>query len=164
MATTFWNSGDALSPLLSLLNTESVPSIAGGVLTIEGITQSELDAAIATVNSDPNSNVTAVREAKRNSLISRCSKFVETRYTRELREMFQALLLEAVILSLPNRIAYISTLLEWIKSISALNIAAEEAIDAALDVESIRAVDIDFDSVAGADPHLTVKHALTILD
>ena len=164
MATTFWNSGDALSPLLSLLNTDAIPSIAGGVLTIDGVTQAELDAAIATVNSDPNSNVTAVREARRKALISKCSKFVETRYTRELREMFQALLLEAVILDLPNRIAYISQLLAWIKSISQLNIDAETEIDAAPDVASIRAVEIDFDAAAASDPSVTVKQALAILD
>jgi hypothetical protein len=165
MAQTAWNSGDPLGPLLSLLGTESIPSISGDILTVDGVTQAELDNAMAEVAADPEQHrLKPVREARRKSLISKCSKFVETRYTRELREMFQALLLEAVILGLPNRIAYISQLLAWIKSISQLNIAAEQEIDDALDIQEIRAVEIDFDSVAASDPQVTVKEALQIMD
>ncbi len=165
MAQTAWNSGDPLGPLLSLLGTESIPSIAGDILTVDGVTQADLDNAMAEVAADPEQHrLKPVREARRKALISKCSKFVETRYTRELREMFQALLLEAVILDMPNRIAYISQLLAWIKSISQLNIDAETEIDTAPDVASIRAVEIDFDAAAGSDPSVTVKQALAILD
>ncbi len=99
---------------------------------------------------------------RRKALVKSVADFVETRYPSHLREMFTMLMLEAVINSQANRIAYIASLLSWIKEAAALSIAAEADLDAAADLQQVRDVTIDFSQVAASDPAVTVKMALMI--
>jgi hypothetical protein len=163
MAFTPWTPGVSVSHFLALLPDGCSASLAEGTLTIDGCTQQDLDTALVTFTTDTETHqVMPVREMRRKALVKSVADFVETRYPSHLREMFTMLMLEAAINSQANRIAYIASLLSWIKEAAALSIAAEADLDAAADLQQVRDVTIDFSQVAASDPAVTVKMALMI--
>ena len=85
-------------------------------------------------------------------------------YPQERQALFQMLLTEAIIDGKQNRITYIRQLASWIMTVTAAQIAAEAQVDQAASKEEIRAIEIDFEPIKAADPLVTIKGALSILD
>ena len=164
MATTPWSSGQPVSTLLDLLGLpDNIPTIDGDTLTIDGCDQAQLDAALAQYNSDPEAHqLRPVRLAKQQQVISQAAKFVAERYPTHLQTMYIALMVDALINGLNDRMAYIATLLAWVKSVAQKSIDAEAAIGAAATTEEIKAVTIDLEDVKASDPQTSIKTALGI--
>ncbi len=71
-------------------------------------------------------------------------------------------MVDALINGLNDRMAYIATLLAWVKSVAQKSIDAEAAIGAAATADDIKAVTIDLEDVKASDPQTSIKTALGI--
>ena len=166
MASVNWPSESNVVSLLGILGKPKAPaSYAGGQLTVEGVDQAELEAAVATFEADPETYVLrpvrAISKQRLSNLVYACTL---GRYSQARQQLFHALLTEALADGLENRATYIRQLLTWLKQAAAVLIAAEDQVDALEDVEAIRAVDVDRDQIKNADPEITIRAALQILD
>ena len=166
MATTTWQPGGNLQSLLQILgNPLADVSIAGDELTIEGASQAELDAAAATYAADPDEYILQPqRRNQKQHLLNLAYAFTLGRYSQSRQALFHALLTETIIDELPNRGDYIRELLDWLKLVTGALMGAEAAVDLATTAETIKAVQINFDTLGAADPGITIKAALTISD
>lgn len=63
-----------------------------------------------------------------------------------------------------NRVLYINQLLTWIKTVVAVTIAADIALETEADVDIINNYSIDFSAFDATDPEVTVRAALEIMD
>ena len=164
MAQVIWPAGQSPKSLLAILGVDMVPSYQDGLLTID-VDQADLDAAVVEFNNDPEQwQLRPVRLLKQRAVINKAATFVASRYPAELQTMYIALMVDALIQGLPNRVAYIGQLLQWVKDVSQKSIEAEVAIGEAGTVEEIKAVEINLDAVDLADPQTTIKAALEIND
>lgn len=166
MANITWPAGENLQSLLMILGDSLAEvSIAGGVLTIESASQADLDAALATYNSDPDTYLLGPKRIiAKMKLLNYSYALTLGRYSQARQQLFHAMLTESIIDGLANRIIYIRQLLTWLKEAAAALIVAEDQIDLADTVEAIRDVEIDLDALRQSDPHITVRAALAIID
>ena len=139
--------------------------IANGILGVQGITQEVLDDAMVIYYADEETYyIQPLRDGKKDSFSIGVYQFISDRYSVQVQQMFQALLTEASIGGLTNRIAYIQQLLDWVKTIVAANITADDAVDAAVTPEEIEAVTLDLTPFEATDPAITVRGAMEIPD
>ena len=165
MASTPWQPGGCLQSLLGILETDEVPGVHDNTLTVEGVSQAELDVAIAQYHAAPELyQLGPVRKSRSKAIVGKAARFVAARYSTDLQTMYVALMVDALIHGQANRMAYIGQLLAWVKQVSQLSIEAEAAIAAAATVEQIRAVQLDLTDIEASDPHTTIKAALLIED
>ena len=166
MASIPWPPGENLQALLICWgDTLAQVNCAAGNLTIESVSQAELDAAAAAYYADVEKYLLAPTRENRKRFLRNLSHANANRaYPPERRELFSVLLTEAIIDGLENRVTYIRQLASWAKTVAAAQITAEAQIDAASSRDEIRAVEIDFEPIKAADPMVTIKGALAILD
>jgi len=139
--------------------------IANGILGVQGITQEVLDDAMVIYYADEETYyIQPLRDGKKSFFSANVYRFISDRYSVQVQQMFQALLTEASIGGLTNRIAYIQQLLDWVKTIVAANITADDAVDAAVTPEEIEAVTLDLTPFEATDPAITVRGAMEIPD
>ena len=140
-------------------------SISGGELYISGITQEVLDDAMVIYYGDPETYVLSPARTGRSSRFSsQAYSFISDRYSVQVQQLFQALLTEASIDGLANRIVYIKQLLDWAKSITAVTLVADDELAAATSMPEIEAVTIDLTPFEATDPEITIKEAMEIVD
>ena len=166
MASIPWPPGENLQSLLICLgDTLAQVNCAAGNLTIESVSQAELDAAAAAYYADVEKYLLAPTRENRKRFLRNLSHANANRaYPPERRELFSVLLTEAIIHGLENRVTDIRQLASWAKTVAAAQITAEAQVDAASSRDEIRAVEIDFEPIKAADPMVTIKGALSILD
>ena len=139
--------------------------ISGGILQVRGITQEVLDDAMVVYYADEETYyIQPLRDGKKSFFSANVYQFISDRYSVQVQQMFQALLTEASIGGLTNRITYIQQLLDWVKTIVADNITADDAVDAAVTPEEIEAVTLDLTPFEVTNPDITVKAAIAIVD
>ena len=78
--------------------------------------------------------------------------------------MFQALLTEAHISGMVNRMTYIQQMLSWAKTIAQATIDIDNQLDVANSRQDILAIDLDFTPFELSDPSITIKASLEISD
>ena len=166
MASIPWQAGGNLKSLLEILGkSQAAASCASGQITIEDVSQEELEAAAVEYLSNEEKYLLApIRKTRKRVLGKQSQAVVNDHYPQERQALFQMLLTEAIIDGKQNRIAYIRQLAGWIMTVTAAQIAAEAQVDQAASKEEIRAVQIDFEPIKAADPLVTIKGALSILD
>lgn len=103
----------------------------------------------------------SLHRARRNAEMSlACKSYVTAHYDAERQASLNALLTEAVIMSYPNRIAYIGQALAWVKTCIGYYYAKEDELDAADSHEAVDAVTWDFAGEHDAsDPQITLRIA-----
>jgi len=139
--------------------------IANGILGVQGITQEVLDDAMVIYYADEETYyIQPLRDGKKSSFSMQVYQFISDRYSVQVQQMFQALLTEASIGGLTNRITYIQQLLDWVKTIVVDNITADDAVDAAATSEEIEAVTLDLTPFEVTNPDVTVRGAMEIPD
>jgi hypothetical protein len=162
-------------PVPTNLNVKSIMALTGaepmsvnisnGILEVQGITQEVLDDAMVVYYADEETYyIQPLRDGKKESFSMQVYQFISGRYSVQVQQMFQALLTEASIGGLTNRIAYIQQLLDWVKTIVAANMVADDAVDAAVTPEEIEAVTLDLLPFEVTDPAVTVRGAMEIPD
>ena len=166
----------AQTPLPAYVNAASIRDLTGvtnkhalstdgSTLYVEGITQVVLDNAMTTYYADQETYVIQpMRDSVKGSLSTQVYSFISDSYSVQIQQMFQALLTEASILGLANRIIYIQQLLEWVKTIVAYNLTVDDSVDAAVTPEDILAITLDLTPFEATNPSITVKAALEIPD
>ena len=143
----------------------SVDILPNSILEVHGITQEVLDDAMVVYYADEETYyIQPLRDGKKSSFSMQVYQFISDRYSVQVQQMFQALLTEASIGGLTNRITYIQQLLDWVKTIVAANIVADDAVDAAVTPEEIEAVTLDLTPFEATDPIVTVRGAMEIPD
>jgi hypothetical protein len=136
-----------------------------GNLSIVGVTQEALDAALVSYNSDLEQyELKPVRDAKKESISIEAHKYIGKSYPSFRRELFIALAEEARNAGLTNRVVYINQLLIWVKTIVVITIVAGDEIDAETDIQTINNYDVDFTQFDVTNPNVTVKATLGIED
>ena len=139
--------------------------VSEGELYVEGVTQQVLDDAMTIYYGDQETYVfTPCRNAKKKAVSNKAYLFISDRYSIQVQQMFQALLTEASILGLANRIVYVRQLLDWAKTVVQENINVDDAIDAATTVAEIKAISIDLTPFEATNPQITIKAAMEIPD
>ena len=134
-------------------------------LFVEGVSQGTLDTAMASYYADQEPYIVQpMRDDVKSDFSTKVYSFISDRYSVQTQQMFQALLTEASITGLANRMTYIQQLLNWVKTVVSANIASDDAIDAATTPEQILAVTLDLSPFEGTNPNITVKGALAIVD
>lgn len=137
----------------------------GGVLTVEGVSDSDLALAVTNYFADEETHALKPERAiAKQRLTNLVYASTLGRYSQARQQLFHALLTEALADGLENRATYIRKLLTWLKTAAAALIQAEDRVDALASVELIRAVDVDLDQLKTTDPEITVRAALYILD
>jgi hypothetical protein len=113
----------AQTPVPANLNAKSIMDLTGaapmsvsvshGILEVQGITQEVLDDAMVVYYADEETYyIQPLRDAKKASFSAQVYQFISERYSVQIQQMFQALLTEASISGLANRIIYIQQLLD----------------------------------------------------
>jgi len=139
--------------------------IGDGNIYLYTLTQQDLDDAMIIYYGDEETYIFTPCKNARKAIISRQTyAFISETYSPQAQQMFQALLTEASILGLANRIVYIQQLLDWAKTVVQENISVDDSIDAATTVAGINAIGIDLTPFEATDPHVTVKAAMEIPD
>ena len=140
-------------------------SISGGELYIAGVTQEVLDDAMVIYYGDQEEYILApLRNIRSTTFSNEAYGFISDRYSIQVQQLFQALLTEASIDGLANRVVYIKQLLDWAKGIAGTTLVADDELDAATSVEEIEVVSIDLTPFEASDPEVTIKGALEIPD
>lgn len=156
--------GSSIAGLLGISPAHTL-STDGETLFVVGVTQSELDDAMVIYYADQETYyIEPLREGRKAAFSAQVYSFISDRYSVQTQQMFQALLTEASINGLTNRMTYIQQLLDWVKTVVSANIATDDAIDAAATPEQIEAVSIDLSPFEATNPNITVKGALAIVD
>jgi len=136
-----------------------------GVLYVREVSQQDLDDAVSHYMANLDSLLLQpCRQDKIEEIARKAAAFVEGRYPSFRLMMFQALSAEAVAQGLTNRANYITSLLSWVKLVTASTIAVENDIDNALSVEEIENIELDLSAFINTDPQVTIKQALSIPD
>lgn len=103
------------------------------------------------------------RDAKKNSLETEFEKVVREHYPGYQREALLSILAAAVAAARPQQADYVRQLQTWIEDgIRTRLHPAQDAVDAAADMEAVAAVELDLDDWVTADPLVTVRQAITI--
>ena len=165
MASIPWEAGHNVKSLLEILGSEEVPSYDSGQLTVNGVTQAELEAAAAEYQGNLEAHYLApMREKKKAHIQKTAYEFISSRYSPQIQQMLHALLTEAQLYGFPNRVAYLGPMLAWCKIVAQSSIIKEQEIDAAQSKEEITAVALNLVHLASLDPAITVKAAILIGD
>ena len=144
---------------------QSVDILVNGILEVRGITQEVLDDAMVIYYADEETYyIQPLRDGKKSFFSTNVYQFISDRYSVQVQQMFQALLTEASILGLVNRMTYIQQLLDWAKTVVSANIVVDDAIDAAATPEEIEAITLDLTPFEATNPSVTIKAALEIPD
>ncbi len=164
-------------PISSTDNIPKIVELAGGSLdwknyrisakqlSIKDVTQEALDAAWATYSSDLETYLLQpLREAVAENLGLAAHGYINNYYPSFRRELFIALSEEARNAGLTNRVAYISQLLTWIKTVVAATISAETVMEGETDPQVITDYSVDFTVFDATNPSVTIKAALAIED
>jgi hypothetical protein len=134
-------------------------------LCVEGVSQASLDSAMTSYYADQETYVIEpMRDDVKSDFSTKVYSFISDRYSVQTQQMFQALLTEASITGLTNRMTYIQQLLDWVKTVVSANIATDDAVDAATTPEQILAITLDLSPFEATNPNITVKGALAIVD
>jgi len=140
-------------------------SYSKGILHIGGVSQEALDMAIAAYSSDLETYLLKPLRKKRSDHISRRAyEFISSKYPVQVQQMFQALLTEAHISGMVNRMTYIQQMLSWAKTIAQATIDIDNQLDVANSRQDILAIDLDFTPFELSDPSITIKASLEISD
>ena len=136
-----------------------------GNLSVVGVDQETLDAALVEYSSNLDKyEIAPVRATRKDAISRQAHEYIEKSYPSFRRELFIALAEEARNAGLTNRVAYINQLLTWVKTVVAETIAAEAIIDAETDPETIINYSVDFTVFDATNPSVTIKAALAIED
>lgn len=136
-----------------------------GGLDVEGVSQADLENALATYMSDLETYLLEPARVIRYDVISyQANQYIEQYYPSFRRELFLALSEEARNTGLTNRLAYINQLLTWIKTVVALVISAQTALASETTISGIRNYSVDFSVFDATNPNITVQAALAIPD
>lgn len=142
-------------------------SYKDGVLTIAGVDQEDLDAALATWTADPELYENEPARLRKSTSFSKVIRnHVDVAYPAYRRELLLALYVEALQNGFSDRADYIQTLLAWVKNLTALAIAHDAALAAAMTIDDILAVDDNsagVDALLADDPGVTIAGALEIM-
>ena len=137
----------------------------GEWLRINGPHQQALDEALALYESNLEEYLYEPTRKKISDGFGETARnFIEARYRSFRRELFQALLTEAVSLGLTNRAAYIRQLLDWVKDIVDYTIYLDVQLNDAETLEEMYAITPDFSTFEETDPEVTAVGALAIND
>lgn len=140
----------------------------GDQLTANGVTQSQLEAALAAYLADEETHLLKpAREARSRQFAQQVIREIEARYAASRREVLLALYVEATATGLTNRAAYINGLLSWIKQTVALCVTFDAGLAAAGSYAEIGAVDdggAALQVILDNDPETTVAACLAIHD
>ena len=156
-------------------NLSSIVAIAGGSMSsalyrdggiqVDGVSQEDLEAALATYMSNLEAYLLQpARESKNNTISQQANFYIEGYYPSFRRELFIALAEEARNTGLTNRLNYINQLLTWVKTVVALVISAETALESETTLDDIQNYSVDFSVFDATNPNITVKGALAIED
>lgn len=166
----------AQTPFPTYVNMRSIRTLVGisdiqayytdnTTLFVKGASQATLDSAMTAYYADQETYVIQpMRDDTKSMFSEEVYSFISDRYSVQTQQMFQALLTEASITGLTNRMAYIQQLLTWVKTVVSANIASDDSIDAATTPEQILAVTLDLSPFEATNPNVTVKGALAIVD
>ena len=140
----------------------------GDQLNANGVTQEQLDAALAAYLADEETHLLKpARKARSRQFAEHVIRKIEARYAASRREVFLALYVEATATGLTNRAAYINALLSWIKQAVALCVTFDAGLAAAGSHAEIGAVSELFqelETILASDPETTVAACLAIND
>ena len=136
-----------------------------GNLSVVGVEQEILDAALVEYNSNLDKyEIAPVRAVRKDAISQTAADFISETYPSFRRELFIALAEEARNSGLTNRLAYITQMFTWVKTIVAAVMAAEDMIDAAMTIEEILSINLNTEVFASTDPEITVRGAMAIED
>ena len=136
-----------------------------GNLSIVGVTQEALDAALVSYNSDLEMyELDPARAVRKDKTSQAAADFISETYPSFRRELFIALAEEARNSGLTNRLSYINQMFTWVKTIVAAVMSAEDMIDAAMTIEEILSINLNTEVFASTDPEITVRGAMAIED
>ena len=136
-----------------------------GNLSVVGVEQEILDAALVEYNSNLDKyEIAPVRATRKDETSQASADFISETYPSFRRELFIALAEEARNSGLTNRLAYINQMFTWVKTIVAAVMAAEDMIDAAMTIEEINSINLNTEVFASTDPEITVRGAMAIED
>jgi hypothetical protein len=136
-----------------------------GNLSVVGVEQEILDAALVEYNSNLDKyEIAPVRAVRKDAISQTAADFISETYPSFRRELFIALAEEARNSGLVNRVAYINQLLTWAKTVVAETIVAGDEIDVETDIQIINDYVVDFTQFDATNPNITIKAALEILD
>lgn len=153
-------------PSIALLAGVDITSIGteDGELYVD-TDQATLDAAMEDYYGDEETYIwIPSRKFKKRGISNQVYKFISNRYSIQIQQMLQALLTEASIGGLTNRITYIQQLLDWIKTVVSANLLADDEIDTAVTIAEINAVSVDLAPFEATDPAITIKETMEIPD
>lgn len=139
--------------------------VAGDQLFLEGVTQSDLDAAYAVYDSDRETHEYVPARQRVVDVISRdANLYASGRYSDARRDALLMLYVQASAEGMTNRLAYIQQLFDWANTIMAHVITCKYELDLLLSSEDIAAYTWDFTAFDLTDPGVTVEGALAIGD
>ena len=136
-----------------------------GNLSVVGVDQEILDAALVEYNSNLDKyEIAPVRAVRKDAISQASADFISETYPSFRRELFIALAEEARNSGLTNRLSYINQMFTWVKTIVAAVMAAEDMIDAAMTIEEINSINLNTEVFASTDPEITIRGAMAIED
>ncbi len=136
-----------------------------GNLSVVGVDQETLDAALVEYSSNLDKyEIAPVRATRKDAISRQAHEYIEKSYPSFRRELFIALAEEARNTGLTNRAAYINQMLTWVKTVVASILTLEDQINAASTVEEITSVDFDSTPFIATDPEITIRNTLAIED
>lgn len=139
--------------------------VAGDQLFLNGVTQSDLDAAYAVYASDRETHEYVPARQRVVDVISReANLYASGRYSDDRRDALLMLYVQASVQGMTNRLAYIQQLLDWANTIMAHVITCKTELDLLLSSADIAAYTWDFTAFDLTDPGVTVEDALAIGD
>ncbi len=105
------------------------------------------------------------RDSRKEALEHEFEQQIRTRYPSHQREALLSILTAAIAVSRVNQAAYVRQLQTWIEDGIRTHLhPGQDAVDAAPDLASVAAVDLELDDWLAADPLITVRQALSIED
>ena len=139
--------------------------VAGDQLFLNGVTQSDLDAAYAVYDSDRETHEYVPARQRVVNVISReANLYASGRYSDDRRDALLMLYVQASVQGMTNRLAYIQQLLDWANTIMAHVITCKTELDLLLSSADIAAYTWDFTAFDLTEPGVTVEDALAIGD
>ena len=139
--------------------------VAGDQLFLNGVTQSDLDAAYAVYDSDRETHeYVPARQRVLEVISSKANLYASGRYSDARRDALLMLYVQASAEGMTNRLAYIQQLFDWANTIMAHVITCKSELDLLLSSGDIAAYTWDFTAFDLTDPGVTVEGALAIGD
>ena len=139
--------------------------VSGDQLFLNGVTQSDLDAAYEVYESDRETHeYTPARQGVVDVISRDANLYASGRYSDDRRDALLMLYVQASSQGMTNRLAYIQQLFDWANTIMAHVITCKSELDLLLSSVDITAYTWDFVAFDLTDPGVTVEGALAIGD